>query len=143
MLVNDVITHHTKMKKDIIEIGFFSISRLISLLINTLKIIRTSIPASIISVGSEMSAETSGIKNLSCMETGTRKTVSSRNLSSETNAKSIIRRATGISHSHMLLVLINNTDKTVKIMLKAIAPIILVLFLNSNKYLGLFFIFHN
>jgi hypothetical protein len=67
-----------------------------------LNAIITSITASISSVGRKMSTGVSGIRNLSCTESGTRNTVSSRNFSIENSEKTISISAGGISHNRLI-----------------------------------------
>ena len=52
-----------------------------------LNVIMTSMTASISSVGRKRSTDVSGIRNLNCIERGTRNTVRIRNLSIESTAK--------------------------------------------------------
>jgi hypothetical protein len=74
------------------------------------------------------------------METGTRKTVRSRNLSIEINPTNARSSAGGISQTRVPPELITNTEITRKVMLRINAIKTLVLFLKPIRYFDLLFI---
>jgi hypothetical protein len=96
--VKEVIIPQTIIAKTNIETGcrskFLPISPL-----RVLNAARTSITASISSVGRKRSAEVSGMINLSCTESGTRNTVRIKNLSIDKNANKRSKSAGGASHN--------------------------------------------
>jgi hypothetical protein len=108
-----------------------------------LKIIRSRIPASITSVGRNISADDSGTMNINWTDSGTRKTVKIRNLSMANNARRANNKAAGMSQIKVASLLKMRMEIAIKVIVIIKALTVLIFSPYGIRYLGLLFIFHH
>jgi hypothetical protein len=108
-----------------------------------LKIIRRRIPASITSVGRNISADDSGTININCIDSGTKKTVKIRNLSMANNARRPNNKAAGRSQRSVASLLKMRIETATNVIVTINAQMGLMFSPNSTRKFGLLFIFHH